>query len=191
MTKRRRLLSSALLFLFGVASAASAADRRFFTPALRTPSRFLVVSGELDPSFSLKLNVEYQTNDTACRVTVDRFAGVYSPRIYQHDVKVVRSGRHFTASLPLDVVGEKMCAWRPWGVNYTVLIDGKPHKEPIAPTPLLWFREGARTELPRFAVTCEKFRDLFASGWRCSQPGGDYFVSPEMRALAVDFMTRR
>lgn len=192
MFRLPRASRSVLLLLMLVAVPSPAGnDRRFFKPALRTPSRFVVVSGELDPAFELKLNVEYQTTDKACRVTVDRFAGVSSPRIYQHEVRVERTGRRFSAGIPVDVVGEKTCDWRPWGVNYTVVIDGKPHKQPIAPTPLVWFREDARTEMAPFAVTCEKFRDLFASGWRCSQPGGDYFVSPGLKSLAVDFRAAR
>jgi len=156
-------------------------DKAARTPALREPTKFLDVSGTV-AGLDLQLEIEYQTHDPKCRVALSRLEGAYSPATYHHAVPVVRDGNRYTAKVPLDVVGETGCGWAPFAINYIALIDGKPQKQPVPPTPLVWFREGAPESLPPVRTECR--------GRICAIAPGEGFLSPGARRLELDFARR-
>lgn len=157
-------------------------DKAAVTPKLREASRFLVVRGSAE-GLEPRIEIEYQTTDRDCRIAIDRFAGAYSPRTYHHQVPLVREGDRYTAKVPLDVVGETTCGWTPFSINYIAMIGGKPMKQPVPPSPLVWFRAGAPESLPPVRVEC--------AGRICEMPPGEYWLSPDAKALDVSFRTRR
>lgn len=172
-------------------------DPRFVTPPLATPTRFLEVRGTSAPGTKLDLFVNYQTTSKSCRVVIDRLAGVDSDRIYRHAVAVERTPEGFRAAVPLDLVAPGECGWRAWGIEYTAFVNGKVHAIPIAPTPLVWFREGAAASLSPIRIECGPQRgprlpfSTAGDGPECDESGGgDRFVSPAASGLVVDLVRR-
>ena len=159
-------------------------------PALKPrASRILHLTGALDPRASVQLEVEYHTTAKQCRVTTNWLEGVYSDRVYRHRVDVTRNGNAYAADAPLDIVAADACRWEPFSINYTALVDGKPHTEPIAPTPLVWFRADAPASIAPFAIRCLPFREVLTPGIRCTEDARDGFLGAEAKALQVSFGT--
>jgi hypothetical protein len=105
-------------------------------------------------------------------------------------VAIRRSGTKFEADVPLDLVAPGDCDWRVWGVDYTVLKDGKPHAAPIPPTPLVWFRAGAPDALGAIRVECGRGEPFLtrSRGLQCDDTGaGEGFLSPGASELEVRF----
>jgi hypothetical protein len=167
------------------------ADPRFVTPPVETPSRFLRVSGRIDPRLGVELLDEFQSSEESCRVTIDGFAGAYADQIYRSSVALRRSGEGFEADVPLDLVAPGECRWRVWGVSYVVTKDGRVHDVPIPPTPLVWFQADGSDALEPIRVECGRGERFLAGvqGTQCwATGGGRHFLTPEATALHVDFV---
>jgi hypothetical protein len=160
------------------------------TPPLQTPNYHFKITGTVEPPLELRLNVVYSTREESCRVVVDRFAGAYSDQMYRHRLELRRNGRDFEASVALDLVVRGTCGWYPWGVEYVVLRDGRPHSVPIPTTPLFWFKEGGPETLAPTSVTCAETRSFMARGLHCDQSLGDHFVRPLPGSAVASFRVR-
>jgi hypothetical protein len=156
-------------------------DKAAVQPVLREATKFLEVRGTLR-GLDVQLEIEYQTTDRDCRVVIDRFAGAYSPRTYHHAVTLKRDGDRYTAKVPLDIVGETTCGWAPFAVNYVATIGGKPMRQPVPPSPLVWFREGAPETLPVIHTECR--------GRICETEPGEHWLAPDAKSAAFDFAQR-
>lgn len=191
--KRRALLGCCAAAMLATMCGGKRPDPSFVTPPLETPSRFLKVSGRIDPQLDVELLVEYQSSEESCRVTIDRFAGAYADRIYRPSVPLRRSREGFEADVPLDLVAPGACGWRVWGLNYVVSKDGRAHDVPIPPSPLVWFQADGSEALGPIRVECGRGERFIVGvrGTQCWPIGaGAGFLTPEATALHVDFVER-
>ncbi len=194
LSRRAFFACCAVVILATTCAGKHPEDPCFVTPPLETPSRFLEVSGRIDPWLEVELLVEYHSSEEACSVTFDRFAGAGCDLMYRSSVPLRRSGEEFVAAVPLDLVASGECGWRVWAIDYVVTKDSQPHVAPIPPTPLIWFRPDGSEAPEPVRVECgpEGHLPRLAKGIQCrSTEGGQGFLAPAATALRVSFVAGR
>lgn len=77
------------------------------------PTKFITISGKIDPRLSGEFQVVYQTTNEECQVVVNRFEGVFDPREKNDSYKILSDHQgNYSVRLPIDKVqlgGYKRC----------------------------------------------------------------------------------
>src|SRR5262249_16349395 len=183
------LVGTIVLSLLGPACQSKPREEPWWVkPPLQAATRFLKLGGTIDPKLDVRLDVLYSTGADSCRVVGNKLEGAYSDRMYRHVLELHRNGQEFETQAPLDLVDPGDCGWYPWGIEYVVLRDGKPHSVPIPPTPLFWLREREALDvLEPIQVRCVQRTFLVFHQLECDTPPGHYFLRPAPGSLTVSF----
>jgi len=157
------------------------------------PTKFLEVTGEVDPTLKIEINVQYITTNDSCEKTLSWLEGAYGARYRWLNIPIKLSGTRYHAIVPLDKFEPGFCEWAPHMVAFNMSKGKIPLVDPKPPVPLFWITRDGSSRLPNFEEECESFiasENFGNPGLGCREPIGKYDVSDEATEVYIDFRER-
>ncbi|WP_158753376.1 hypothetical protein [Dyella sp. S184] len=94
-------------------------------------AHYLVLSGMIAPAINISMSVRWVAKTSACAANINWVEGVDAPFYADMPINLVRSGKRYTARVPLDGVVPGRCGWS-FGTVIVSGVDNQGRKVELA-----------------------------------------------------------